>query len=93
MGLNVFVALISCVSSPGRYLSSISVADHTGQLWLQGFNDIGQALIGMSAAELHDLQENDQDKFTEAVGNALGKIWNLSCRAKQETYQVCHISL
>lgn len=38
-----------------RYLLSISVADHTGQIWLQGFNDVGETLLGITAKDLHEL--------------------------------------
>ena len=39
-----------------RYIMSMAVADHTGQAWLQGFNDVGQTVFGMSADELMDLK-------------------------------------
>jgi hypothetical protein len=31
---------------------SMAVADHTGQAWLQGFNEVGVQVFGMSADEL-----------------------------------------
>jgi replication factor A1 len=31
---------------------SLSVGDYTGQMWLTGFNEIGESLIGMNANEL-----------------------------------------
>ena len=38
----------------GRYLLSVSCADHTGQIWLQGFNDVGELLLGITAKDLHE---------------------------------------
>lgn len=38
-----------------RYLLSISCADHTGQIWLQGFNEVGELLLGITAKNLHEL--------------------------------------
>lgn len=38
-----------------RYLLSISCADHTGQIWLQGFNEVGELMLGVTAKELHDI--------------------------------------
>lgn len=38
------------------YIMSMSVADYSGQAWLQGFNDVGIAVFGMTADELHELQ-------------------------------------
>lgn len=39
-----------------RYIISIAVADWSGQAWLQGFNDAGIVIFGMTANELHDLR-------------------------------------
>lgn len=38
-----------------RYILSISVLDHSGQMWLTGFNDIGELLLGINANELHQM--------------------------------------
>jgi hypothetical protein len=38
-----------------RYLLSISCADHTGQIWLQGFNEVGELMLGITAKDLHEL--------------------------------------
>lgn len=35
---------------------SMAVADHTGQAWLQGFNDAGQAVFNMTADELMEIK-------------------------------------
>ena len=35
-----------------RYIMSMAVADYSGQAWLQGFNDVGEAVFGMTANEL-----------------------------------------
>lgn len=47
--------ILSHVSSH-RYILSISVADYTGQIWMQGFNDVGNIVFGMSANDLHELK-------------------------------------
>ena len=39
-----------------RYIMSMAVADHTGQAWLQGFNDVGVAVFGKTADELHEIK-------------------------------------
>ena len=57
-------------------------------MWLQGFNDVGNLILGITAKELHDLEEHDRDAAVAKVTSATGKQWNLSCRVKQETYQV-----
>lgn len=37
------------------YLLSMSVADYTGQIWLQGFNDVAELILGISAKALKEL--------------------------------------
>jgi hypothetical protein len=39
-----------------RYIMSLAVADWSGQAWLQGFNDVGLAVFGMSANELIEIK-------------------------------------
>ena len=34
----------------------MAVGDHTGQMWLSGFNDVGNTLFGMTGNELHDMK-------------------------------------
>lgn len=45
----------------GRYLVTVCGADYAGQLWLQGFNDVGQVLFGMAANELKALEVRESD--------------------------------
>jgi replication factor A1 len=39
-----------------RYIISMAVGDHTGQMWLSGFNDVGNTLFGMTGNELRNIQ-------------------------------------
>jgi Replication factor-A C terminal domain len=39
-----------------RYIISMAVGDHTGQIWLSGFNDVGTTLFGLTADELHSIR-------------------------------------
>ncbi len=34
----------------------MAVGDHTGQMWLSGFNEVGTTLFGMTGNELHDIR-------------------------------------
>ena len=34
----------------------MTVGDHTGQLWLSGFNDVGNTLFGRVGNEFHNIQ-------------------------------------
>ncbi|TIA87996.1 hypothetical protein E3P99_02842 [Wallemia hederae] len=70
-----------------RYIITCNATDHTGQLWLSGFNDFGEALFKMPANELQNLANSgDEAAFEAAVKNALGTSYNFNCRAKQDTF-------
>lgn len=69
-----------------RFMMSMSVADHTGQVWLNGFNDVGLVVFGKTASELHELKERDESAYTAAIARATCNTYNFNCRAKQDTY-------
>ncbi len=50
--INLSVRSDPILMSDCRYVMSMAVADHSGQAWLQGFNDVGQAVFNVSADEL-----------------------------------------
>ncbi|KAF2101606.1 replication factor A 1, rfa1 [Rhizodiscina lignyota] len=70
-----------------RYIMSVNVEDHTGQLWLNIFDDIGRIIMGMSADELMDIKENDDQKAKDAFAEANCKTYVFRCRAKMDTFQ------
>ncbi|TFY76589.1 hypothetical protein EWM64_g7426 [Hericium alpestre] len=57
-----------------------------GQAWLQGFNDVGVAIFGLPADELHDIKERDESQFNTIMQKAQGSTFNFACRAKQDTF-------
>lgn len=69
-----------------RYILSASVSDFTGQIWLSGFNESGQLIVGVSADKANDLKNEDEAEFRKVMQSATGKMWNFSCRAKADTY-------
>lgn len=70
-----------------RYIMSLNVNDHTGQLWLSCFDDTGRAIIGMSADQLMELKENDSTAMEKAFEESNCKTWIFKCRAKMDTFQ------
>ncbi|KAI8834863.1 hypothetical protein BC829DRAFT_406884 [Chytridium lagenaria] len=70
-----------------RYICSMAVADHTGQEWLQLFNDQAEALFAKSANELNEIKEADEPQFKALVKNAIWTQMNFKVRAKAEFYQ------
>ncbi|KAG6862578.1 hypothetical protein C0993_002537, partial [Termitomyces sp. T159_Od127] len=72
---------------PGnRYVISLSVADHSAQALLQGFNDVGLTIFGMPADDLARIKENDEAKFNGILHLAKFKTFKFFCRASQEEY-------
>ncbi len=70
-----------------RYIMSISVADHTGQIYLSCFDEVGQIIMGMTADQLVELRENDEPAATAALDGANCQTLLFKCRAKMENYQ------
>ena len=68
-----------------RYIMTVNVADHTGQIYLSCFDDVGRMIMGMTANQLIELKEagNDKDTFQGATY----QTFNFRCRAKMDTYQ------
>jgi replication factor A1 len=68
-----------------RFIMSLNVADHTGQMWLNCFDDVGRIIMGMSADKLMELKETGEHmKLFEATAY---KAMTFKCRAKMDTYQ------
>lgn len=70
-----------------RYIMSINVSDHTGQLWLSCFDEVGRMVMGKSADELMEIREVDEKKFSEAFQDATCTMWNFRCKAKMDSFQ------
>ncbi|PQE19476.1 replication factor-a 1 protein [Rutstroemia sp. NJR-2017a WRK4] len=70
-----------------RYIMSLNVSDHTGQLWLSAFDDVGKLVMGMTADQLMELKENDPVGLERAFEQANCKMLTFRCRARTDTYQ------
>ena len=70
-----------------RYVLSVNVSDHTGQIWLSCFNDVGIKVMGMTADALVELRENDDNAATEVFQDANCQTWIFKCRAKMDNFQ------
>jgi len=70
-----------------RYIMSINVNDHTGQLWLSCFDDVGRMIMGMTADQLMNLKENDEPAAAQAFEEANCKTLVFKCRAKMDSFQ------
>lgn len=70
-----------------RYIMSVNASDHTGQLWLSCFDDVGRMVMGMSADQLMELKENDDKAASDVFQDANCKTWVFKCRAKMDNFQ------
>jgi Replication factor-A C terminal domain len=71
-----------------RYLLTANVADHTGQLWIQAFNDVGEQLLGVTANRLAQVRDQNESEAQTLIKKATGQAFVFNCRAKQETFNV-----
>lgn len=71
-----------------RYIMTVSVADHTGQLYLSCFDDVGRIVMGgKSADELMELRANDEDaRLTAEFEAANCRKLSFRVRAKMDTF-------
>jgi len=70
-----------------RYIMSLNVSDHTGQIWLSCFDDVGRLIMGMTADQLTELKDNDEKAAGEVFQEANCKSWVFKCRAKIDNFQ------
>lgn len=70
-----------------RYIMALNVSDHTGQLWLSCFDEVGRLIMGVSADELYEKKENDERAASEIFQEANCKTLVFRCRAKMDNYQ------
>ncbi|OOF90747.1 hypothetical protein ASPCADRAFT_211662 [Aspergillus carbonarius ITEM 5010] len=65
-----------------RYIMHVNVSDHTGQLWLSCFDDVGRLMMGTSANQLMELLQTDEKAAGDVFQDANCRTWNFRCRAK-----------
>lgn len=70
-----------------RYIMQLSVTDHTGQLYLSCFDDVGRLVMGMSADQLMEYSETDTAAKDKAFDEAMCKTFTFKCRAKMDSFQ------
>nr|POE93535.1 replication factor a protein 1 [Quercus suber] len=71
-----------------RYILSINVSDHTGQIWLSCFNEVGEKIMGRPANDLMQLKdEGEEKKYNDIFHSANCKTFSFKCKAKMDTFQ------
>lgn len=70
-----------------RLIMQLSCSDHTGQVWLSCFDDVGRQIMGMSGDQLMELKENDTAAMEKAFEKANGTTMIFKVRAKTDSFQ------
>src|SRR5262245_13343929 len=66
---------------------TVSVNDHTSQLWFNLFDDSAKKVLGVDANDLVEQKETDTAKAIETFNAATFVPWVWRVRAKQDNYQ------
>lgn len=69
-----------------RYIIQCNVQDHTGQLYISAFDDIGRLMLGRSADDLTALKEDNPQAAEKVFEDASCKVMSFKCRAKMDTF-------
>jgi replication factor A1 len=70
-----------------RYILRVTACDHTGSYWLNAFNEQGEHIMGVTAAQLAEYKNTGDEKYEKSFEQALFKEFSMKCRAKEDTYQ------
>jgi len=71
-----------------RYVLLCSVVDHTGQIFLSGFDDTGRLIMGRTADEVQELKESGEDaKVDQILQEAYCRTYIFRCKARMENYK------
>lgn len=69
-----------------RYIVSMQVADHSGEIWVTAFNEAAPELIGVPAGELRQLCEDGNPRFAFLVQQACFKTYTMKLKVAEDTY-------
>lgn len=69
-----------------RYMLTISIMDQTGQIWLTLFNDQAEQLLGVSANELTELKESNNQAFVALTQKVQMNEYDFRIRAREDNY-------
>ena len=70
-----------------RYIMSVNVSDHTGQLWLNIFDNEGRIILGRPADEVEEIRQNGDKVALDAImQEAMCKSYVFRCKAKMDTF-------
>lgn len=69
-----------------RLLLNVQLSDSTGNQWVTLFQEPGEALLGITGAELGRLMEEAKEEYNDVFQRQMFKLFEARARAKMETY-------
>lgn len=69
-----------------RYIMLINVSDHTGQLWLNCFDEVGRLVMGTTADQMMEIEADNKQLANDMFQDANCQTWSFWCRAKLDHY-------
>ncbi|KAJ8097814.1 hypothetical protein POJ06DRAFT_226964 [Lipomyces tetrasporus] len=70
-----------------RYILMFAIYDHSGQMWVSSFDDVGRVILGKPAGEYMRMRDEDNSAYLDEILKSTGKTYLFRVRAKAETYQ------
>ncbi|ORX40177.1 hypothetical protein BD324DRAFT_616671 [Kockovaella imperatae] len=70
-----------------RYILQMNIMDHVGSIWITGFNEVAEQIMGIPANDLTGLKEGgDESKFGSYFQKAVGQTFTFQMMAKQDSF-------
>ncbi|KAH7325979.1 replication factor-a protein 1 [Stachybotrys elegans] len=69
-----------------RYMLSVKVLDHTGRQWQSCFDETATQLLGMSANQLMEIDDEDKTRSRQILQELNFKTFWWTCRARLSTF-------
>lgn len=69
-----------------RLLLSVNCADFSDNMWVTAFQESGEIMMGISAQELGNLKETNEDEYLNKIGQINFKTFVFVMRAKMENF-------
>ncbi|KAK9467881.1 hypothetical protein V1512DRAFT_285780 [Lipomyces arxii] len=70
-----------------RYVLMFGIYDHTGQMWLSSFDDVGKIVLGRPAGDYMKLRDEESAGVVDEFAKHTGLAYTFRVRARQDTYQ------
>ncbi|MFS8030593.1 putative transcription factor interactor and regulator CCHC(Zn) family [Helianthus anomalus] len=69
-----------------RYILQLNIQDQTGFTWATAFQETGEDIMGISAKELYDIKEQDDERFAEIIRSVTYEKYNFKLKVKEESF-------